>query len=229
MHNKITQTEHINVTYTYKGGKINSIILEDRKYINEDDFAESDSETPSGVEYESGVGHLYDDSHLMQTGWQIVDGIEIGEDGEVNLSDYEKEKIATMMRAHEIMLENTSPSDTMEEKRKKVFDWVLSFPYRRGMRVRDYMNDEGVELLFANDFFDEGIGDCVSESAALAFLFHEIGYTNVYWVHDTGHSWVRSDDKLYDPVFAEGRSMKDNYDAEFTDYRKTMVHSMLIY
>lgn len=243
------QTEHINITYTYKGGKINSITLEDRKYVNEDDFAEGEDESPSGVKYESGVAHLYDDSNMMQTGWQIidgeylffdrltgerivgqvVDGIEIGEDGEVDLSDYDKEKIKTMMRAHQIMLENTDPSDSMEEKRRKVFDWVLSFPYRRGMRVRDYMNDEGVELLFANDFFDEGIGDCVSESAALAFLFHEIGYNNVYWVHDTGHSWVRSDDKLYDPVFAEGRDMKANYDAEFTDYRKTMAHSMLIY
>lgn len=243
------QTEHINITYTYKGGKINSITLEDRKYVNEDDFAEGDNDTPSGVKYESGVAHLYDDSNAMQTGWQIidgeylffdrtsgerivgqtVDGIEIGEDGEVNLSDYEKNKIETMIRAHQIVLENTNPSDSMEEKRRKIFDWVLSFPYRRGMRVRDYMNDEGVELLFANDFFDEEIGDCVSESAALAILFHEIGYNNVYWVHDTGHAWVRSDDKLFDPVFAEGRDFNANYDAEFTDYRKTMAHSMLIY
>ena len=248
--NCIYQTEHLNITYSYKSGKVTSVILEDRKYSTEDVAAlyEKSDDNP-GVEYEGGNTYLYDEAHLIQTGWQIidgeyyffdrqtgerivgqtVDGIEIGEDGEVSLSEYDKNKIEAMMKAHKVLVENTLPTDSMEEKRRKVFDWVLSFPYHRYRHLKDVYEEEGIEIVMANDIFDEGAGDCVSESAALALLFHEIGYTNVYWVHDTGHSWVRSDDKLFDPLFAESRDFEANYDAEFTDYRATMAHSLLIY
>jgi len=248
--NCIFASEHIFVTYSYKSGMVTSVILEDRKYKNDTEALLSENnESASGVEYESGNTYLYDDEHLIKTGWQLidgeyyffdrisgerivdqtVDGIEIGPDGEVNPSAYEKEKIATMMKAHEIAERNTSPTDTLEEKRRKVFDWVLSFPYHRYRHLRDVYKEEGVEILEANDIFEEGAGDCVSEAAALAFLFHEIGYNDVYWVHDTGHSWVRCNDKLFDPLFAESRDFEANYDAPFTDFRGTMEHSMLIY
>lgn len=241
------RTEHLKVTYSYKSGLVTSVILEDRKYIAEEEAVQDD--TLPGVEYESGNTYLYDEGHHMQTGWQIidgqyyffdrltgervvgktVDGIDIGPDGEVNLSSYEKDKIETMMKANKIVMENTNPSDTMEEKRRKVFDWVLSFPYHQYRLIKDCYTQEGIEIIEANDIFEEGAGDCVSESAALAFLFHEIGYENVYWVHDTGHSWVRSDDRLFDPLFAEARDFEANYDAPFKDYRKMMNYSMLIY
>lgn len=246
--NCIYQTEHLNVTYSYKSGKVTAVILEDRKYSADDAFEEAE-ETDNGVSYESGNAYLYDDEHLMQTGWQLidgeyyffnrltgervtgetVDGIEIGPDGELNLTEYDKRKIETMIKAHDVMMQVTSPDDTMEEKRRKVFDWVLSFPYHRFRHIRDCYTEEGIEIIEANDIFDEGAGDCVSESAAVAFLFHEVGYENVYWVHDTGHSWVRCDDKLFDPLFAESRGFDANYDAPFTDYRRSMDHAMLIY
>lgn len=250
--NCIYQTEHIRVTYSYKSGEVTSVILEDRKYCNDnldEMFKEDEKKEESGVEYQGGNTYMYDTSHQIQTGWkiidgqyyffdrltgervvgQVIDGINIGPDGEVYPNDYEKVKIATMMKANEILMATTSPSDTMEEKRRKVFDWVLSFPYHQYRKIKDCYNDVGIEIIEANDIFVEGAGDCVSESAALAFLFHEIGYNEVYWVHDTGHSWVRSDDKLYDPLFAEARDFNANYDAPFKDYRKTMEHSMKIY
>lgn len=250
--NCIYQTEHIRVTYSYKSSEVTSVILEDRKYCNDDldeMFKEDEKKEESGVEYQGGNTYMYDTSHQIQTGWkiidgqyyffdrltgervvgQVIDGINIGPDGEVYPNDYEKVKIATMMKANEILMATTSPSDTMEEKRRKVFDWVLSFPYHQYRKIKDCYNDVGIEIIEANDIFVEGAGDCVSESAALAFLFHEIGYNEVYWVHDTGHSWVRSDDKLYDPLFAEARDFNANYDAPFKDYRKTMEHSMKIY
>lgn len=246
--NCLYRTEHLKISYTYKDEKVTSVILEDGKYSNGADESAFEEEIP-GAEYDNGNTYLYDDAHQMQTGWQIidgeyyffdrltgerivgqsVDGIKIGDDGAVILTEYEKKKIETMMKAHQIVLENTNPNDTMEEKRKKVFDWVLSFPYHRYRHIRDVYTQEGIEIIEANDIFDEGAGDCVSESAALAFLFHEIGYNNVYWVHDTGHSWVRSDDRMFDPLFAESKSYEANYDAPFTDYRASMAHSMLIY
>lgn len=248
--NCIFGMEHLAVTYTFKGGVVTAVILEDCQYKKESvDTDYSDANEPAGVEYEGGNTYLYDEKHTIKTGWQIVneeyyffdrmtgeritgqvvDGINIAADGEVNLSDYEKQKIETMMKAHKIVEEVTSPSDSMEEKRKKVFEWVLSFPYHRYRHIRDVYEEEGIEIIEANDIFDEGAGDCVSEAAAVAFLFHEIGYNNVYWVHDTGHSWVRCEDRLYDPLFAESRGFDANYDAPFTDYRASMAHSMLIY
>lgn len=245
--NCIFKTEHLVITYSYKHEQVTSVILEDSKYSSFDETDDEDS--IPGVEYSCGNTYLYDDTHQIQTGWKIidgeyyffdrltgerivgqtVDGIEIGIDGEVSLSEYEKDKIATMMKANQIMVQVTTPSDTMEEKRRKVFDWVMSFPYHQFRNFKEVYRDEGIEIIEANDIFEEGAGDCVSESAALAFLFHEIGYNNVYWVHDTGHSWVRSDDKLFDPLFAEARDFNANYDAEFKDYRKMMDYSMLIY
>lgn len=251
--NCVYRSEHLTVTYSYKSGEVTSVILEDNKFKTEEEVKEEEKkeeeEIPAGVEYESGNTYLYDPSHVMQTGWkiidgsyyffdrltgervvgQVVDGIAIGPDGEVNLTEYDVLKIATMMKANNIVAQTTSPGDSMEVKRRKVFDWVLSFPYHRYRHLKDCYEQVGIEIIEANDIFDTGAGDCVSEAAALAFLFHEIGYKNVYWVHDTGHSWVRSDDRLFDPLFAEARDFDANYDAPFTDYRATMVHSMLIY
>lgn len=251
----IYQMEHVKVTYSYKADKITSIILEESDASKLGEEVVEEEETPeskiAGIEYENGNTYLYSEDHQLKTGWQIlddeyyffnrltgervvgetVDGIEIGEDGEVTLTDYDKQKIETMMKAHKIMEKQTKPTDSMEEKRKKVFDWVLTFPYQRHRLLKDYYTQEGIEIIMANDIFDSESGDCVSEAAALAFLFHEIGYTDVYWVHDTGHSWVRCEDRLYDPLFAEARDYDANYNAPFPDmdFRTSMAHNLLIY
>lgn len=189
----------------------------------------NETETAKGWQIINGEYVFYDRITGERVVGKTVDGITIGENGEVSLSDYDKSKIQTMIKAHNYLLEITSSTDTMEEKRKKAFDWILSFPYERHRYIRDVYKEEGIEITMANDIFDAGSGDCVSESAALAFMFHEIGYDNVYWVHDTGHSWVRCEDRLYDPLFAEAKNYEANYNAPFTDYRDSMSHSLLIY
>lgn len=221
----------VKVTYSYTDGKVTSVILEksDEMPVVNQSVENQKNETAKGWQIIDGEYVFYDRITGERIVGRAVDGIVIDDDGGVNLSDYDKLKIATMMKAHNYMLENTSANDTMEEKRKKVFDWILSFPYQRHRYLKDVYKDEGIEIIEANDIFDDGAGDCVSESAALAFLFHEIGYENVYWVHDTGHSWVRCEDRLYDPLFAESRDYEANYDAPFTDYRASMSHSLLIY
>lgn len=246
----IYQMEHVRATYSYKSGKITSIILEekDASLLEEETTTEED-QVAAGIEYENGHTYLYDENHVLMTGWQsigedyyffdrltgerivdqTIDGITIGPDGELELTDYDKRKIETMIKAHKIVVANTNPEDSMETKRKKVFDWVLKFPYSRPRIIGEVYRIQGIEIIEANDIFDGGSGDCVSESAALAFLFHEVGYENVYWVHDTGHSWVRCDDRLFDPLFAEARDYNANYNAPFTDYRSTMAYSMKIY
>lgn len=75
------------------------------------------------------------------------------------------------------------------------------------------------DIVFANDIFKNHDGCCASEACAFAYLAKVCGYENVLICSDTGHAWVDIDGKLYDPLFAEARSFKDNYNAKYSDYR----------
>ncbi|MBO6140955.1 MAG: hypothetical protein J6O40_04090 [Ruminococcus sp.] len=191
-------------------------------------------------QYKIGSNYYYfAKSGVMQRGWQkvgsnyclfdrasgkkvfnkTVDGIAINKNGNAKLTDWSKSKIATMMKANKIMRSITNATDSMETKRLKCFNWVLSFPYHQYRLLRPIMRQDGWEMTFANDIFDYHQGCCVAESAATAFLFREIGYTDVYVCHDTAHSWVTIGQYLYDPVFAEGKDFSKNYNVLPYDYR----------
>ena len=182
----------------------------------------------------------------MQTGWQkledggyycfdrltgvlakstMVDGINVDAKGKAEESDYNIYKIETMMKAHKIVLEQTSPKDSMEDKRLKLFNWEMKeHGYHRWRILKNiYQTSPDWEITFANDIFDKGSGCCVSDSCATAFLFREIGYTEIYVCHDTSHCWFTVEGKLFDPLFAEGKSFYENYNANFTDYREHPV------
>ncbi len=191
-----------------------------------------------------GATYYFDDDGVMQTGWQkigddfycfdrlsgqLVSGTRINKvnvDGEgkaVNLTTYQKQRIGVMMHAHQIMLEQTEPTDSMEEKRLKLFKWEIyehSYKQWRLLSNLYQINDEW-DVPFANDIFNQGTGCCVSDSCAVAFLFVEIGYQHVRVCHDTGHSWVMIDDKVFDPVFAEARDFDANFNSTPDDYRYT--------
>lgn len=197
--------------------------------------------TTEGMRAIDGATYYFGSDGALQTGWQKVgndyycfdrlngkmhaagnvDGITVGADGKAVATNYAVFRITTMMTAHKIMLEQTSPTDTMEQKRLKCFNWVLSFPYKQWRLLKNiYDSSPDWEMTFANDIFRKGSGCCVSEASATAFLFREIGYTDVYICHDSGHSWVMVGNKLFDPVFAEAREFNRNYDIEPYDYRK---------
>ncbi len=189
--------------------------------------------------------YFFDDKGVMQTGWQQidggyycfdringflmtdcqVDGINVDENGLAETSDYNTYKITTMMTAHKIMLEQTEPTDTMEEKRLKLFNWEMyEHGYHRWRLLSDiYETSPDWEITFANDIFERGSGCCVSDSSAAAFLFREIGYKNIYICHDTSHCWFTVEGKLFDPLFAEAKDFDANYNAEFSDYRQWPV------
>ena len=130
-----------------------------------------------------------------------------------------------MMRAHQIMLDVTDPSDSMETKRYKCFVWEYSkHPYYRWRLLSNlYPYSDEWDVDFANDIFERGRGCCISDACAAAFLFLEIGYTDIYVCHDTGHGWCTVNGRLYDPLFAEAKNFDLNYNADFTDYRRNPV------
>ncbi len=200
----------------------------------------------TGLKEIDGEEYFFDEEGIMQTGWQkledggyycfdrltgvlakstMVDGINVDAKGRAEESDYNIYKIETMMKAHKIVLEQTSPKDSMEDKRLKLFNWEMKeHGYHRWRILKNiYQTSPDWEITFANDIFDKGSGCCVSDSCATAFLFREIGYTEIYVCHDTSHCWFTVEGKLFDPLFAEGKSFYENYNANFTDYREHPV------
>ena len=192
--------------------------------------------------------YYFSSNGVMQTGWQnldgsycffnrangkqiknsTVDGIKIDANGKATISTYNTNKIETMMRAHNILLSITKPTDTMAQKRLKCFNWVMDMPYHRFRLLEPIYKNSNWEITFANDIFLYRCGDCVSESAAIAFLFKEIGYEEVYVCHDTSHAWVMVGDRLFDSVFAAAKGFDKNYNVIPYDYRKYPVQKVKI-
>lgn len=183
---------------------------------------------------------------VMQQGWQTVggeyyhfdrtdgklirnatvDGIKVDADGKAQKTAYNTEKIKTFMKARAIMLRETNPTDTVEEKKLKCFKWVMSCPYRQYRQVGASMKISGWEMKFANDIFDNGNGCCGSTTGAFAFLAVECGCKDVYFCDDGvstgGHAWVimEGNNRVYDVIFAKSKSFDANYDSNVSDYRK---------
>ena len=189
-----------------------------------------------------GSTYFFDANGYMQTGWQkigdyyycfdritgklvtdtTINKIKVDKTGKaVNLTDYGRKRIEIMMKAHQKVLELTDPSDTMEEKRLKVFNWeVFEHPYWVWRLLANYwQTTDEWDVLFADDIFTKGRGCCVSDSTCCAFMFLEIGYKNIYVCHDGRHGWFTVNGRLYDPLFAEN-VWSVNYDADYMDYRE---------
>ena len=196
----------------------------------------------AGMFTRDGAVYFRDSKGVEQTGWQEIDGnfycfdritgklvtdttinkIKVDKTGKaVNLTDYGRKRIEIMMKAHQKVLELTDPSDTMEEKRLKVFNWeVFEHPYWVWRLLANYwQTTDEWDVLFADDIFTKGRGCCVSDSTCCAFMFLEIGYKNIYVCHDGRHGWFTVNGRLYDPLFAEN-VWSVNYDADYMDYRE---------
>lgn len=175
---------------------------------------------------------------VKQTGWQkikgkyyyfdrksgkraegkTVDGIKIKKDGTAVGSAYNKRKIETMITARKLVDKITSSTDRRAVKRRKCFRWIFQFPYTLPRDFGKARKKKGWEVVFANDIFEQGAGDCVSGAAALAFLLHECGYPDVYIYHDSEHAWVEIEGKVFDPLFAEGRGYSQYYNVTYKAY-----------
>lgn len=244
--NKKPGTATVTVTGmgAYKNTLVKTFEIERRGWEEKDGlkYYYNGKELAKGITEIDGESFFFDDEGVMQTGWQKVgdgyycfdridgpmykntqiDGINVDKNGLAEESEYNTYKITTMMRAHKIMLEQTDPTDSMEEKRLKVFEWEMyEHGYHRWRLLEDiYDSSPDWEITFANDIFKQGSGCCVSDSCAAAFLIREIGYTDIYICHDTAHCWFTVGGKLFDPLFAEAKDFDLNYNADFTDYRQ---------
>lgn len=103
----------------------------------------------------------------------------------------------TLRRAKAIVAQITTDVMTKEQKLRACFEYVMKYPGRRPRTPHYYGMDWPV--VYANDMFLDGSGNCFSYAAAFAYLAKACGYTNVYACNDTGHGWTEINGLIYDP------------------------------
>ena len=154
-----------------------------------------------------------------------VDSIAITKDGIAKESKQNVSRINAYLEAQKVVQAVSKPSDSKSKKLYKAYLWMKKFPYRqyRSMKAAKKKHPNDWDVVFANDIFKKHKGCCASESCAFAYIAKVCGYEKVTICSDgkgLEHVWVDINGRLYDPLFAEARGFKKNYNARYTDYRK---------
>ena len=99
--------------------------------------------------------------------------------------------------------ECTDTGMTREEKLKACFDYIKT-KYGEGIQHDPAYPPTKSDwyLVYADDIFVKGWGDCYSFGAAYAFMARAIGCTESYACNSTGHGWSEVEGKVYDPEWS---------------------------
>lgn len=155
-----------------------------------------------------------------------IDRVKITQKG---IAKETKQNIAIVevyITAQKIVRKISASTDSKSKKLYRCYLWMKKFPYRRyrTMKAARKKHPKDWDIIFAKDIFEKNKGCCASEACAFAYMAKVCGYEKVSICSDIDHAWVDIGGKLYDPLFAEARSFKDNYNARYTDYRKKPVY-----
>lgn len=206
--------------YVYKGGKKltkSFLTLKKKAY-----YFDKNGDMYHGWLKRGGEYYYLDRSTGVLVQHGKVDGIRIRK-GQAVQTKLSVKKIETMRTAARLLKRITKPSDTREQKKMKCYRYIMKCDYRRYRFLEPIYKKKGWESTFANDIFRHHAGCCVSESSALAFLFHEIGYKDVYVCHDTSHAWVEMNGRVYDNLFSKAKDFWKYYNATYESFGLTPV------
>ncbi len=168
------------------------------------------------------------DGYLDQKFCGIVelDGVEwIVVNGKANTIT--KAKDMTLYRAFKVIEEITTEKMTREQKLKACWDFVQSqeetnarYPHYTGM---DW------PMVYAEDVFMTGKGNCISMGAALCYMAKALGYKEVYACNSGEHGWAEIDGLIYDPEWALHHTQYNYYGISYDDqtdqnYRDTLLY-----
>ena len=201
--------------YVYKGGKKltkSFLTLKKKTY-----YFDKNGDMYHGWLKRDGAYYYLDRGTGVLVHHGKADGIRIHK-GQAVQTKLSVRKIETMRTAARLLGQITKPSDTREQKKMKCYQYIMKCDYRRYRFLEPIYKKKGWESTFANDIFRHHAGCCVSESSALAFLFHEIGYKDVYVCHDTSHAWVELNGRVYDNLFSEAKDFWKYYNATYESF-----------
>ncbi len=135
---------------------------------------------------------------------------------------YDGYEYETILRAKKIISQITKKSDSKETKRLKAFKWVMKKTYKTRRKFRF---QKGWLAIHANDhFLPPYTGDCHGDACAFAYLAYAIGYKNVKVCCDSkaknhnNHCFTEINGRVFDPLFAEAKSFKKNYNVSYKTY-----------
>ncbi|MDE6024989.1 MAG: hypothetical protein K2G45_05990 [Lachnospiraceae bacterium] len=111
------------------------------------------------------------------------------------------ESLAVLQRAQAVVNSITDDSMTKKQKLKVCFDYVKTYTECRP-RTPHYLGMDW-PIIYANDMFINGAGNCCSYAAAFAYMAKAIGYEEVYCCNSGGHGWAEIDGLIYDPEWSK--------------------------
>ena len=209
-------------TVYYVGAKVadGKIKIDGKKYTFDDGYF------CSGLQVKDGEARYYDtDGKLMKNGivgsdkdgryyadkkgvinLNYVNGIEYkGEkwiviNGKAERVDDKSDEV--LFRAAKEVAKATDTTMTKEEKLKACFDYSKKAYDECRPRTPHYKGKDW-PILYANDMFVDGAGNCFSYAAAFAYMAKAIGYERVYCCNSGGHGWAEVDGLIYDPEWSK--------------------------
>ena len=112
-------------------------------------------------------------------------------------------KDKTLNKALKMVSRLTNATMTMAQKLRACWNEIQPYKYGNEFNPR-IPHYKGMDwpVIYANDIFDKGGGNCLSYGAAFAFLAKAIGYDNVYACHSGGHGWAEINGLVYDPEWS---------------------------
>ncbi len=192
-----------------------------------DNTPQSGSTGQSGIVGDDANGYMYlNDDGSVAEGY--CDGIEV--DGvawniiEGKATKVETESDEVLHRALQMVAKNTTADMSREEKLRACFDHIKE-DYLEGVRHDPPYQEIDWPILYANDIFVYGKGDCFSYGAAFAYIGKAIGFSECYACNSGGHGWAHIDGKYYDPEWDMhhneynhfGVSPGDDCDVDYVD------------
>ena len=107
----------------------------------------------------------------------------------------------TLFRALKLVYKNTNSSMTKAQKLRTMFNFARTHFGECSPRKPHY---RGLDwpVVYANDMFVNGKGNCFSYGASFAYLAKAIGYQNCYACNSGGHGWAEVDGLVYDPEWS---------------------------
>ena len=133
------------------------------------------------------------------TDWLISDG---------RARPAETEEDETLFRAYGEVAKATTPDMTPMEKLKACFVYCKQ-NYGESRARTPHYNGMDWPVIYANDMFVDGKGNCFSYAAAFAYMAKAVGYEDVYCCNSGGHGWAEVDGRVFDAEW----SKRDGLDA----------------
>ena len=191
-------------------------------------YTDNDGKVPAGkavvyATFKKVTGYWYLENGILQE--QKRTGVSIG-GTDWNVSNGAAKKVETeadrtLFRAFGEVEKATTPDMTKEQKLRACFDYTKTHYAESRPRTPHY---QGMDwpVIYANDMFVRGTGNCFSYAAAFGYLAKAIGYENVYCCHSGGHGWTEIDGLVYDPEWSKGHTQYNYFGLSYdtrTDVR----------